>query len=54
MPFALLPWVYRQRNLVGHFFNSIWQFRGVATTYGKDPINFLPAIKLIAVRIYCL
>jgi transposase len=33
--------------------NRIKQFRGIATRYDKDPANFLAAIKLICVRIWC-
>ena len=40
-------------NLVERFFNRIKQFRGIATRYDKDPANFLAAIKLICVRIWC-
>ncbi|MBT2246857.1 IS5 family transposase [Sphingobium sp. BHU LFT2] len=52
-PFAFSPWLYKQRNLVERFFNRIKQFRGIATRYDKDPANFLAAIKLICVRIWC-
>ncbi len=48
---AFSPWVYRQRNLVEHFFNRIKEFRGIATRYDKRPENFLAAVKLIAARI---
>ncbi|MBK1663875.1 IS5/IS1182 family transposase, partial [Rhodospirillum rubrum] len=34
-------------------FNSIKQFRGIATRYDKDPLNFLAAVKLVALRIWC-
>lgn len=51
--FAFSAWVYRQRNLVERFFNQIKQFRGIATRYDKDPANFLAAIKLVAIRIWC-
>jgi transposase len=51
--FAFSPWVYRQRNLVERFFNRIKQFRGIATRYDKDPLNFIAAVKLIACRIWC-
>ncbi|MFG1477000.1 IS5 family transposase [Xanthobacter agilis] len=52
--FAFSSWVYRQRNLVERFFNRIKQFRGIATRYDKDPVNFLAAVKLVAARICCL
>jgi transposase len=44
--------VYRQRNLVERYFNKLKQFRGIATRYDRDPLNFLAAIKLAAVRIW--
>lgn len=50
--FAFSPWVYRQRNLVERFFSKIKQFRAVATRYDKDPLNFLAAVKLVAIRIW--
>jgi len=52
--FAFSPWVYRQRNLVERFFNRIKHYRGIATRYDKKPDNFLAAVKLIAVRIWCI
>ena len=51
--FAFSGWVYRQRNLVERFFNRIKQFRGIATRYDKDPRNFLAAVQLVALRIWC-
>jgi transposase len=51
--FVFSSWVYRQRNLVERFFNRITHFRGIATRYDKDPLNFLAAVKLIAARIWC-
>lgn len=51
--FAFSPWLYRQRNLVERFFNRIKQFRGVATRYDKDPLNYLAAVKLVCIRIWC-
>jgi transposase len=39
--FAFSGWVYRQRNLVERFFNKLKQFRGIATRYDKNPLNFL-------------
>lgn len=51
--FAFSSRVYRQRNLVERFFNNIKQFRGIATRYDKDPLNFLAAVKLVAARIWC-
>jgi len=51
--FGFSPWLYKQRNLVERFFNRIKQFRGIATRYDKDPANFMAAVKLICVRIWC-
>lgn len=51
--FAFSSWVYRQCTLVERFFNRIKQFRGIATRYDKDPLNFLAAVKLVALRIWC-
>jgi transposase len=50
--FAFSKWLYRQRNLVERFFNKIKQFRGIATRYDKNPLNFLAAIKLASIRIW--
>lgn len=50
--FPSSKWVYRQRNLVERFFSKIKQFRGIATRYDKDPMNFLAAVKLAAARIW--
>lgn len=52
--FAFSPWVYRQRNLVERLLNRIKHYRGIATRYDKNPANFLAAVKLIAVRIWCI
>ncbi len=49
-PFSV--WVYRQRNLVERYFNKLKHFRGIATRYDRDPLNFLAAIKLASVRIW--
>ena len=50
--FAFSRWLYRQRNLVERFFNKLKQFRGIATRYDKNPLNFLAAVKLDSVRIW--
>ncbi|WP_159953385.1 IS5 family transposase [Rhizobium sp. 18065] len=50
--FPFSQWVYRQRNLVERFFSKLKQFRGIATRYDKDPMNFLAAVKLAAARIW--
>ncbi len=50
--FAFSPWVYRQRNHVERFFNKIKNFRGIATRYDKNPLNFLAGVKIAAIRIW--
>lgn len=50
--FSFSAWVYKQRNLVERFFNKLKHFRGIATRYDRDPLNFLAAIKLASVRIW--
>jgi len=50
--FPFSRWVYRQRNLVERFFSKLKQFRGIATRYDKNPMNFLAAVKLAAARIW--
>ena len=51
--YGFSSWLYRQRNLVERFFNRIKQFRGIATCYDKDPANFMAAVKLVCIRIWC-
>lgn len=51
--FGFSSWLYRQRNLVERFFNRIKQFRGIATRYDKHAANYLTAIKLIRIRLWC-
>ena len=50
--FAFSKWLYRQRNLVERFFSKLKQFRGIATRYDKNPLNFLAAVKLASTRIW--
>jgi transposase len=50
--FSFSAWVYRQRNLVERFFSKLKQFRGIATRYDKDPLNFLAAVKIAEARIW--
>lgn len=50
--FVFSKWVYRQRNLVERFFNKLKQFRGIATRYDKNHLNFLAAVKLASIRIW--
>jgi transposase len=39
--------LYRERNLVERFFNTIKQFRGIATRYEKTARNFLAGLHLV-------
>jgi len=50
--FSFSAWVYKQRNLVERFFNKLKHFRGIATRYDRDSLNFLAAIKLASVLIW--
>jgi transposase len=50
--FSFSRWVYKQRNLVEPYFNKLKQFRGIATRYDRDPLNFLATIKIASVRIW--
>ena len=50
--FLFSRWIYRQRNLVGRFFNTLKQFRGIAIRYDKNPLNLLAAVKLASIRIW--
>lgn len=45
-------WVYKQRNLIERYFSKLKHFRGIATRYDRDPLNFLAAVKLASVRIW--
>jgi len=44
--------LYRQRNLVEHFFNKLKHFRRIATRYDKTARNFLAATLLAATRLW--
>ena len=50
--FAVSKWVYRQRNRVERFFSKLKQFRGIATRYDKNPLNFLAGVKIASMRIW--
>ena len=39
--------LYRERNLVERFFNTIKQFRAIATRYEKTARNFLAGLHLV-------
>ena len=44
--------LYRYRNLVERFFNTLKHFRAVATRFEKHDANYLALIKLAAARIW--
>jgi transposase len=39
--------LYRERNLIERFFNTIKHFRGIATRYEKTARNFLAGLHLV-------
>jgi transposase len=43
--------LYRERNLVERFFNTIKHFRAIATRYDKLARNFLSAVHLVSMLI---
>ena len=43
--------LYRERNLVERFFNTLKHFRAIATRYDKLARNFLSAVHLVATTI---
>jgi transposase len=45
-------WLYRRRNLPERFFSKLKKFRGIATRYDKDPLNFLAAVKIAVAKIW--
>ena len=44
--------LYKERNHVERFFNKIKHFRRIATRFEKRTENYLPMIKLAAVRLW--
>lgn len=44
--------LYRERNLVERFFNTLKQYRGVATRYDKLANTFLAGVLLVCVLIW--
>ena len=49
-PFS--PFLYRYRNLVERFFNTLKHFRAVATRYDKRDDNFRASVQLASIRIW--
>ena len=46
------PYLYRARNLVERFLNSIIQCRRVATRYDKLAANYLAFVRLASIRLW--
>jgi transposase len=46
------PFLYRHRNLVERFFNTIKYLRAVVTRYDKRDDNFLASVQLASIRIW--
>tara|TARA_R110002096_G_scaffold349304_3_gene542411 strand:- start:356 stop:694 length:339 start_codon:yes stop_codon:yes gene_type:complete len=44
--------LYRERNLIERFFNTIKQFRGIATRYEKTARNFLAGLHLVCALVW--
>ena len=44
--------LYKERNLVEHFFNKLKFFRRIATRYDKLGSTYLAMVKLAAIRIW--
>ena len=44
--------LYRERNLVERFFNTIKQFRAIATRYDKLANTFLAAVQMVCVIVW--
>jgi len=49
---AFSPYLYRYRNLVERFFNTLKHVRAVATRYEKHDANDLALVKLAAARLW--
>ncbi len=52
-PICLSPYLYRARNRVERFFDSIKQCRRVATRYDKLAANYLAFVQLASIRLCC-
>jgi transposase len=44
--------LYRERNQVEHFFNTLKHFRRIATRYDKRANNVLAMVKLASIRLW--
>ena len=45
-------WLYRERNLIEHFFSKLKHFRRIATRYDKLAENFLAMVQLASMRLW--
>ena len=50
---AFSSFLYRYRNLVERFFNKIKHYRAIATRYEKHDENYLAAVKLVSIKVWC-
>ena len=51
-PICFSPYLYRARNLVERFFNTIKQCRRIATRYDNLVANYLAFVKLACIRLW--
>ncbi len=51
-PPAFSGWLYRQRNAVERFLDTLKHFPAVATRYDKGDGTYLASVKLASVRIW--
>ena len=51
-PICFSPYLYRARNRVERFFNSIKQCRRIATRYDKLAANYLAFVQLASIRLW--
>ena len=52
MPRRYSKILYRQRNLVERFFNTLTNARRIATRFEKHAVNFLAAVQIAAILIW--
>jgi transposase len=46
------PAIYRERNLIERFFNTLKHFGHIATRYDKTARRYLPAVLIAATRLW--
>jgi transposase len=51
-PICFSPYLYRARNRIERFFNSIKQCRRIATRYDKLAANYLAFVQLASIRLW--